>query len=170
MAILTAYFSRPGENYGSGGLVELAKGNTEMVAEFVQHAVGGDLFRIETVEDYPTGYYDCCDVAKAELQEGTRPALANNLESLDDYDTIFLGYPCWWGTCPMAVFTFLDSFDLSGKRIIPFCTHEGSGMGGSERHLAKDYPAATIERGLAIAGHNAANSESQVTSWAKSFV
>lgn len=112
MANLIAYYSRKGENYWAGDVRVLEKGNTERVAEFVQQAVGGDLFEIETVKEYAADYYRCIDEAKAELKADARPELARYLEdaglSTDDYDTIFLGYPNWWGTYPMCVFTFLD--------------------------------------------------------------
>ena len=169
MANLIAYYSRKGENYWAGGVKNLAKGNTERVAEFVQEAVGGDLFEIETVKEYAADYYECIDEAKAELQADARPELRRFVENMDDYDTIFLGYPCWWGTCPMCVFTFLEHYDLTGKRIIPFCTNEGSGLGGSEKHLAKVCPGATIESGLSITGNQAAESHDKVVAWAKKF-
>lgn len=173
MANLIVYYSRKGENYWAGSIKNLAKGNTERVAEFVQQAVGGDLFEIETIEQYAADYYECIDEAKAELQAGARPELKRFLEdvglSMDDYDAIFLGYPNWWGTCPMCVFTFLERYDLSGKRIIPFCTNEGSGMGSSERDLKKACAGATIERGLSITGNRAAGSQDRVAAWAKKF-
>ena len=173
MANLIVYYSRKGENYGAGDIKVLEKGNTERVAEFVQEAVGGDLFEIETVKEYAADYYQCIDEAKAELQADARPEVKRSLEgaglSLDDYDTLFLGYPTWWGTCPMCVFTFLERYDLTGKRIIPFCTNEGSGMGGSEKHLKKVCPEAKCERGLSITGNQAAQSKDKVTAWAKKF-
>ena len=97
----------------------------------------GDLFQVETVKAYPDDYYECIVEAKKELREGARPELKNYMDSLEAYDAIFVGYPNWWGTMPMAMFTFLEHFDLAGKRILPFCTNEGSGMGGSERDLKK---------------------------------
>jgi len=173
MANLIVYYSRKGQNYWNGSIVDLAKGNTERVAEFVQEAVGGDLFEIETVKAYDASYMKCIDEAKAELQADARPEVARYLEdaglSMDDYDTIFLGYPNWWGTCPMCVFTFLERYDLAGKRIVPFCTNEGSGMGGSEKHLKKLFPQATIEKGLSITGSQAAQSQAKVVAWAKKF-
>ena len=169
MANLIAYYSRKGENYWAGGFKNLEKGNTERVAEFVQEAVGGDLFEIETVKPYDASYMKCIDEAKAELQSGARPELKAFVENMDDYDTIFLGYPNWWGTCPMCVFTFLEHYDLSGKRIVPFCTNEGSGMGGSEKHLKKICTGATIEKGLSITGNQAAQSQDKVAKWAKKF-
>ena len=170
MATLIAYYSRKGENYWAGDIKVLEKGNTERVAEFVQEAVGGDLFEIRTVKDYPESYMECIDEAKAELQADARPEVAEYPESLDAYDTIFLGYPNWWGTCPMCVFTFLEHFDLAGKRIIPFCTNEGSGMGGSEKHLKKICQGATVEKGLSVAGNQAANAHDKVVAWAKKMV
>ena len=170
MGVLIAYYSRKGENYWAGGVKELAKGNTERVAEFVREAVGGDLFEIQTVKEYAADYYECIDDAKAELQANARPELRGFVEDMDAYDTIFLGYPNWWGTCPMCVLTFLEHYDLGGKRIIPFCTNEGSGMGGSEKTLAKACPDSTIEPGLSVLGHEAADSHDKVVAWAKQFV
>jgi flavodoxin len=173
MANLIAYYSRKGENYWAGSVKNLSKGNTERVAEFVQQAVGGDLFEIETVKDYAADYHTCIEEAKAELKTSARPELKRYLEdvglSIDDYDTIFLGYPNWWGTCPMCVFTFLEHYDLAGKRIVPFCTNEGSGMGGSEKHLKKVCAGATVERGLSITGNQAPSSQGKVAAWAKKF-
>ena len=169
MATLIAYYSRKGENYWAGSVKNLEKGNTERVAEFVQEATGGDLFEIETVKVYDADYYKCIDDAKAELQADARPELKAYPESLDAYDTIFLGYPNWWGTCPMCVFTFLEHFDLTAKRIIPFCTNEGSGMGGSEKHLKKVCKGAVVEKGLSITGNQAAQSHDAVVAWARSM-
>ena len=173
MANLIVYYSRKGENYWAGSVKNLAKGNTERVAEFVQEAIGGDLFEIETVHEYDADYYKCIDEAKAELQADARPEIKRYLEDtgldMGDYDTIFLGYPNWWGTCPMCVFTFLEHYDLAGKRIVPFCTNEGSGMGGSEKHLEKICPGASIEKGLSITGNQAAQSRDRAQAWARKF-
>lgn len=169
MANLIAYYSRKGQNYWAGSIKNLEKGNTERVAEFVQQAVGGDLFEIETVHDYPDDYYACCDEAMTELNENARPEIKRFIDSLDGYDTIFVGYPNWWGTCPMCVFTFLDHYDLAGKRIVPFCTNEGSGMGSSERDLRRVCAGATVEKGLSITGNRAAQSQDEVSRWAKHF-
>ena len=169
MANLILYYSRKGENYWAGGVKNIAKGNTERVAEFVQEAVGGDLFEIETVKEYAADYYECIEDAKAELQADARPEVRAYIDNMDDYDTIFLGYPNWWGTCPMCVFTFLESFDLSGKRIMPFCTNEGSGLGHSERDIAKACPGAKVEAGLSVTGNQATQSQSRVAAWAKKY-
>ena len=137
MANLIIYYSRKGENYWNGSIRNLSKGNTEQVAEFIQEAVGGDLFEVRTVREYNKDYYVCIEEAKQELHAQARPELEEYLESVDKYDTIFVGYPNWWGTCPMAVFSLLERLDLSVKKIVPFCTNEGSGMGSSERDLKK---------------------------------
>ncbi len=168
--ILIAYFSRAGENYVNGAIKNLAKGNTEIVAEFIQKAVGGELFKIETVKNYPANYTECTEVAKDELHAKARPELKNYLASVAEYDTIFLGYPDWWGNIPMAVATFLEHYDFAGKKIIPFCTHEGSGLGGSVGYIKKIVPSATVKAGLAIHGAEAARSETQAASFAKNSV
>ena len=169
MANLIVYYSRKGENYWNGGLKTLEKGNTERVAEYIQQAVGGDLFELETVRAYDPAYMTCIEEAKAELRENARPELKAMPANLDAYDTIFLGYPNWWGTCPMCVFTFVESANLAGKRIIPFCTNEGSGLGKSERDLAKAIPGATIDRGLSVLGHESENAQAKTAAWAKQF-
>ncbi len=167
---LILYYSRKGENYWSGGLKELKKGNTEIVAEYIQKAVGGDLFEIETVQDYSPSYMTCIEEAKDELRRKARPELKNYLENLDGYDHVFVCGPCWWGTFPMAVFTQLEKLDWTGKKVMAVMTHEGSGLGGSERDLKKICQGATFGKGFAVAGHDAANSEAQVAAWAKSQV
>lgn len=167
--ILIVYYSRKGENYWGGGIRRLEKGNTEIVAEMIQEAVGGDLFEIDTVNPYSTDYTTCTQEAQQELRNNARPELKEYLDGLDSYDTIFVGYPNWWGTMPMAMFTFLEHYDLTGKRILPFCTNEGSGMGSSEKDLRKLCAGATIERGLAIRGSEAAKSEGHVNAWLKSL-
>lgn len=168
--ILIVYYSRKGENYWNGSIKNLSKGNTEIVAEMIADITGGDLFEVDTVKPYAADYYACIDEAKSELREGARPELKQYMDSLDGYDTIFVGYPNWWGTMPMAMFTFLEHYDLSGKRILPFCTNEGSGMGGSERDLKKICKGATVESGLSIHGAEAANSRSKVEAWVRKLV
>ena len=165
--ILIAYYSRKGENYWSGSIKNIAKGNTEIVAEMIQETVGGELFEIDTVNQYPEDYYECIDVAKDELRSKARPEITDVVENMDDYDVIFLGYPNWWETMPMAVFTFLEQYDLSGKTIIPFCTNEGSGMGVSEGDI-KNISKAIVKKGLSIHGAEAASSGKKVEKWAKS--
>lgn len=167
---MIVYYSRTGENYWNGSIKNLEKGNTETIAEMVADMTGGDLFEVETVKTYPEDYYQCIDEAKAELQRGDRPEVRAYADDLEDYDTIYVGYPNWWGTMPMVMFTFLEHYDLSGKRIIPFCTNEGSGMGGSERDLKKICKGAKVEKGLSIHGAEAAQSRSKVEAWVRKMV
>ena len=134
---LIAYFSRKGNNYVNGKIENLLIGNTEVIANMVQDIIGGDLFHIETVQSYPEDYSETIEVAKKELNNDSRPALSNSISDMDSYDVVFLGYPNWWGTIPMAVCTFLESYDFKGKTIIPFCTHEGSGLGNSVKDIKK---------------------------------
>lgn len=168
--ILIVYYSRKGENYWNSGLRKIAKGNTERVAEFIQKAVGGDLFEVETVKPYSESYMTCIEEAKAELRAKARPEIKAYPTDFDSYDTIFVGYPNWWGTMPMCMFTLLEHFDLTGKKIIPFCTNEGSGMGGSERDLKKLCAGAEVLPGLSIHGAEAAESEAKAAAWAKKSV
>ena len=168
--ILIAYYSRKGQNYVNGSIKNLSKGNTEIVAEFIQKTVGGELFEIDTVKNYPIDYTECTEVAKIEIQQKFRPELKNYLPSIDNFEKIFLGFPIWWSVPPMAVATFLEKYDFSGKKIIPFATHEGSGLGGSINYLKKICPKAEILQGIAIHGANAKNSENQVADWAKKFI
>jgi flavodoxin len=167
---LIIYYSRKGENYVNGSVKNLSKGNTEIVAEFIQNAVGGDLFEVDTVERYADNYYACTDEAKKELHENARPELREYLDSIDEYDNLFVCGPCWWGTFPMAIFSQLERLDLTGKKVMAVMTHEGSGLGSCERDLKKICTGATFGKGLAVHGAEAAKSESTVATWAKSVV
>ncbi|HTP03807.1 MAG TPA: flavodoxin [Nitrospirota bacterium] len=162
---LIAYFSRNGQNYVSGRIVDLKVGNTEVVANMIQKITGGDIFHIESVIAYPKDYTETTEVAKKELRAKARPKLTGRVENMKAYDVVFLGYPNWWGTMPMPVYTFLESYDFSRKTIVPFCTHEGSGLGHSENDIAKACPKATILEGLAIHGTSASSAGSEVSSW-----
>lgn len=162
---LIVYYSRKGENYWNGSIKYLPKGNTEIVAEMIGEMTGGDLFEVDTVKPYADNYYSCIEEAKRELQSNARPEIKAYPDNISDYDTIFVGYPNWWGTMPMAMFTLLEHYDLRGKRIIPFCTNEGSGMGSSERDLKKICGGAKVESGLSIHGAEAAASRSKVEKW-----
>jgi flavodoxin len=165
MKQLIAYFSRKGDNYISGGTVNLPVGNTEVVARMIQKLTGGDLFRIATVKGYPAKYKEATDVAQRELRQKARPELSAHLDTMDDYSVIYLGYPNWWGTMPMAVCSFLEEYDFSGKQIIPFCTHEGSGMGKSENDIRQLCPGARLLKGLAIRGGSVQGSENDIAAW-----
>ena len=163
--ILIAYYSRRGQNYVNGDIKNLPRGNTELIAEMIQKHVGGELFEIDTVKEYPIDYTECTLVAKDELHQKARPELKKYLDSINQYDVIYLGYPCWWGLPPMAVFTFLERYDWKGKIIRPFSTHEGSGLGGSLSQIKKACPNAIVKAGLAIHGADAARSEAAVVNW-----
>ena len=167
---LIIYYSRKGQNYVNGSIKNLEKGNTEIVAEFIQKAVGGDLFEVDTVKPYDADYNICIDEAKKELHAKARPELKNYLDNIEEYDNVFVCGPCWWGTYPMAVFTQLEKLNWRGKRVIPVMTHEGSGLGQCERDLKKICFGATLENGLAVHGADASKSESAVASWAKEAV
>lgn len=163
--ILIAYYSRKGENYYKGRLQILEEGNTEHVAKVIQSEIAGDLFEIDTVQKYPKGYTETTRVAKVEFQNKARPELKQNLDSIDHYDVIYLGYPNWWNTMPMACFTFLDSYDFNGKTIIPFCTHEGSGLGNSVRDIRKACPNANVLEGFALTGTSVRSSHETIKAW-----
>ncbi|WP_319226627.1 flavodoxin [Draconibacterium orientale] len=163
--ILIAYYSRPGQNYVSGIIVDLIVGNTEVVANKIQQMTSGQLFKIDTKNKYPVDYTETTRVAKDELRSNARPVLTNKLMNTDDFDIIYLGYPNWWGTFPMVVFTFLESFDFTGKTIIPFCTHEGSGLGNSIRDIKNCCPDAKVLDGLALFGSVVSKSDSQLEKW-----
>lgn len=156
--VLVAYFSRTGENYGVGNI---EKGNTAIIAEMIAEQTSGELFEIRTVDGYPESYDETVEIAQEELNTGARPKLAENMESLDGYDVIFLGYPNWWGDMPMAVYTFLESHDFSGKTIIPFCTHAGSGLGSTEISIADTCSGADVLDGFSIAGTTAQNEQEE---------
>jgi flavodoxin len=167
---LIIYYSRTGENYVNGSIKNLAKGNTEICAEFIQKAVGGDLFEIKTVKAYDADYYKCIDEAKKELNSNARPQLQNYLESITEYDNIFVCGPCWWGTFPCAVFTQLERLDFTGKKVMALMTHEGSGLGSCERDLRKICKGASFGNGMAVHGADAAKAENAVSVWAKKNV
>lgn len=168
--ILVVYFSRTGEEYNVG---RITKGNTAIVAEYIAQKTGADTFEIKPATPYPDEYEACTELAKKELESNARPALANNIDNLAQYDTIFLGYPIWWGAVPRVVMTFLESNDFSGKTIIPFCTHGGSGLAGTEREIKDACPTAKVLSGLAIVGKSAQNDfatvQKEVAAWLKEF-
>jgi flavodoxin len=131
----------------------------------IQEITGSDAFCIDTVKSYPRGYTATTNVAKKEQNDNARPELSSHVGNMDSYNLIFLGYPNWWGTIPMPVFTFLEEYDFSGKTIVPFCTHEGSGLGHSEKDIAKLCPKATLLKGLAVQGSRVSAAKKDVTDW-----
>lgn len=173
--ILIAYVSRAGENYNVGvtdpdsasaayaGYVE--KGNTEIVAETLAELTGGDLYRITTVEPYPDDYASMLKRAQDELDADARPELAGELPNLENYDIIMIGYPIWHGATPRPVLTFLESDDLSGKKLVPFNTHEGSGQGRTVTEIAASAPNAEMLDGIAIQGKVAQEDAERTREW-----
>lgn len=140
-------------------------GNTGVVADMIAQATGADLFSIRTVEQYPDTYDATIDQGQQEQSDGARPELATHLENLDSYDTIFLGFPNWWSDMPMAVYTFLDEVDLSGKTVIPFVTSGGSGFSNTISTIQQMEPQATVQEGLSIGASSATGAQQQVESW-----
>ena len=173
--ILVAYFSRYGNtDYDSGVDATTSasvvvsngeqQGTTELIARMIAEETGGDLHLIETEDSYPTDFDDVVDQNHQESANGTRPVLTSRVD-MDAYDVIFVGYPVWSSTTPTPVLSFLESYDLSGKTVIPFCTHDGYGAGSSYSAVARASTGATVESGLAIDASNAASSQRTVESW-----
>lgn len=165
MKAIVAYFSRAHENYFGGSYRYIEKGNTEYCAEFACRHLGCDIYRIEMKDPYSPEYRTCIEQAKRDLHENSRPKLASEVPTADGYDTLILCYPNYWGTVPMAVYSFLDSFPTEGMKILPLCTNEGSGMGTSVDDLRRYCPGAKVLRGLPICGSDAKSSENDVDSW-----
>ncbi len=159
---LIVFFSREKENYVNGHIVELDVGNTKVVANKLKEITNSDLFEILPLHDYPFDYNECTRVAKDELNKNARPKIKNIVSHIEEYETIYLGYPNWWGTMPMCVMTFLESYNLDGKTIVPICTHEGSGMGQSVQDIKKLVPNSTVTSGVAIYGSRVKNCDDQL--------
>lgn len=176
--ILIAYFSIP-EDVETTDAVAGASivvrdnekmGNTEYVAKVIQQTIGGDLFRIETVEKYPSGHDQLVDQAADEQDEKKRPALLNHVENFEQYETVILGFPNWWADLPMPVYTFLEEYDFGAKTIIPFVTHGGSGFSGTIRTISELQPGAHVsENTLSLSRNSVADSEEDVIAWAESL-
>ncbi|MBE6908838.1 MAG: flavodoxin [Ruminococcaceae bacterium] len=162
---LIAYFSRADENYFGGAMRYVKIGNTEIVVNGMKELIDADTFKIEMKNPYSPVYMTCIEEAKKDLRVKARPELVALPENIEGYDTVVLAYPNYWGTMPMAVFTFLEAFDFTGKTILPLCTNEGSGMGGSERDIKKACPGADVKKGLSITGSQAANAKASVQKW-----
>ncbi len=163
---LVIYYSRAGENYFQGQIKNIAKGNTAYIADFINQAVGSDLFRIETKEDYSSDYTECTRQAKKELQEQARPELKNYLKDIREYENIVIAGPCWWGNYPMAIFSQLDRLNFNGKKVFPVMTHEGSGEAESFRSLQKHCLGAEVMPTLALRGSSCPTDKEAVFNWA----
>ncbi|MEK3685048.1 flavodoxin [Paenibacillus sp. FSL R10-2736] len=174
--ILIAYFSRVGNtdfdpsvdavtsaslNLQDGVLA----GNTEIIADLIQKAVGGEQFLIETTNKFPADYDTVVDLGQEQQKEKARPELSAYVENMDDYNTIFIGFPNWWYDLPMAVYTFLEEYDFSGKTVIPFTTHEGSRFSNNDQTIKNMLTAATVLDGLAVRGGDAVDAEQEVNKW-----
>jgi flavodoxin len=164
---LIAFFSRADENHFSDGMRYIEVGNTEIVVGKIKELIDADVFKIEMKTPYAKDYKTCILESRRDLQTKARPELVSMPESIDEYDTVILAYPNYWGTMPMAVFTFLEAFDFSGKTILPLCTHEGSGMGASERDLRHVCHGVKVQNGLAIRGSSIDESKPQIEQWLK---
>lgn len=158
--ILVVYFSRTGEEYGTGNI---SKGNTEIVAEIIAQRTGGDLFEIKPVTPYPAGYEDCKKVASREKATKARPEFVGDVD-VAPYTMIFCGYPIWYGDAPQIVYTFLERHDFGGKKIVPFCTHGGSGLSSTDQTISMTCPTAKVLRGFELRGSVAQNNRSQAES------
>ena len=167
---LVVFYSRKGENHMPGGIQVLSKGHTAYAAEFIQKALDADIFEIDTVKPYAESYRQCCMEAVEEFKSNARPEIKGFATDISGYDTIFVCFPCWCGTAPMCVFTFLEHYDLTGKKIVPLCTNEGSGLAKAPDDLAKSCSGAVIAEGLAVFGHQVKDSEAQIAAWAKAQI
>lgn len=168
--VLVVYYSRKGENHMPGGIQVLPKGHTAYAAEFIAEAVGADIFEIDTVKPYAANYRECCMEAVQEAKAKARPEIKGYVEDISGYDTVFVCFPCWCGTAPMCLFTFLEHYDWTGKKIIPLCTNEGSGLANAPKDIAASCPGAVIAEGLSFRGHQVKDSEDLIASWAKENV
>ena len=160
---LIVFFSHAGENYAVGNITV---GNTKVVADYIKELTGADQFEVVAEKNYDMPYRDLIKVAQEEQRNGEKPAFKGSV-NIDEYDTIFIGTPIWWGTFPQVMFTFFDKYDLNGKTIIPFTTHEGSGLGSTVKDLKKLYPNAKFEKALAVKGTDARTSKDRVEKWLK---
>lgn len=170
MKALVIYFSREDENYFGGSLRYISKGNTEIVAEQIRDICGADLFKVERKVPYSKGYMACIKEAQEEQQKGLRPELVRTLARIDDYDVVFIGAPIYWGTMPQPMFTQLERQDFANKVIMPFTTHEGSGLANVVTDIAKIAKGATIKPGLAIVGSSVNSAKGKVEQWIKNNI
>lgn len=161
---LILFFSHAGENYSVGNI---KVGNTRLVAEEIQKITGGDLFEIVPEKSYDMPYNDLTKLAKQELENGDKPAYKGDVDDMSQYSTVYIGGPVWWGTYPQVMFTFFDNHDLNGKTILPFTTHEGSGLGSVVGDLKKLYPKANFKQAFSIYGHEVRKEsmKAKVSTW-----
>ena len=162
--LLVVFFSHAGDNYSVG---DVKVGNTKIVADYISELTGADQFEIVTHKYDGMAYKPLCDLAKEEQQNGELPPFEGEVENIDQYDTVFVGGPVWWGTYPQVMFTFFKKYDLNGKTVIPFTTHEGSGLGNCVKDLKKAYPNATVTGEFSMYGHDVRSGKERVEKWLK---
>lgn len=162
--VLVVFFSHAGDNYGVGNVKE---GNTKIVADYIHDFTGADVFEIKTAKYDGMAYAPLTKLAKEEQEKGELPPFEGELKDIDTYDTVFIGGPVWWGTYPQVMFTFFKKYDLNGKTLIPFTTHEGSGLGRCVEDVKAAYPKATVLDGFEMYGHDVRSGKSKVEKWLK---
>lgn len=167
MKNLIIYYSRRGQNYVNGSIKNLARGNAEVITEFIKDGISADVFEVDTVKPYSEDYMVCIEEAKAELRAKARPELKEYLDDISDYDNIFVVGPNWWGIYPMALYNQLERLDFTGKTVHYVVTHEGSGLGGVPKTMKNACKGAKLGASLAVHGGSASSSRSQVENWAK---
>ena len=165
MKSLVVYYSRAFENYFGGTKKYIEVGNTEKLAKMIGEMAGADLFKIEQERPYSKDYNTCIIEAKKDKEENKRLKLISLPKSIDEYDKIYLGYPNYWGTMPMAVYSFLDSFDFKGKTIYPFCTHEGSSLSNTIKDIENNTNGAIVKDGFEIYGSKVDYAKEKLEKW-----
>lgn len=168
MSAIIVYFSRNGENYVSGAIRDLNVGNTEIIAEMLHNLTDAELFKLEPMQEYAWDYNECIAQAQTDQRRDARPKLKAYPKHMNEFETVYLGFPNYWGTMPMCVFTFLEHFDFSGKTIKPFCTHEGSGFGNSISDIQRLCPTAEVRPGFDMRGAQVKKAEKNLKKWCKS--
>lgn len=162
--VLIAFFSHAGENYSVG---HVDVGNTKIVADYIKERTGADVFEIVAEKSYDMPYAELTKLAQQETESGELPAFKGAVSDLSQYDTVFVGGPIWWGTYPRVMFTFFNQYDLNGKTIIPFVTHEGSGLASTVTDLRRIYPRANVTGAFSIYGHEVRTDKDKVERWLK---
>lgn len=163
---LVVFFSHAGDNYG---VDDVKVGNTKIVADYIAEITGADVFEIKTNKYEGMAYDPLTKLAKEEQQKGEFPPFEGELKNLEQYDKVFIGGPVWWGTYPQVMFTFFKKYDLNGKTLIPFTTHEGSGLGNCVEDVKKAYPNANVLDGFSMYGHQVRSGKQQVEKWLKAL-
>jgi len=161
---LVVFFSHAGDNYSVGNI---EVGNTKIVADYISEITGADQFEIVTHKYDGMAYTPLINLAQQEANDGELPPYEGEVPDLSQYDTVFIGGPIWWGTYPQVMFTFFEENDLNGKTLIPFTTHEGSGLASTVEDVKAAYPDATVTKGFAIYGHEVRSGKAKVEKWLK---